>query len=131
MVGLKLDVVRFANEDVIATSAGLLTGKYASFFIPSAQYNNGALGGDYVQFNGTFGEYSAGNYNITNVHGAAVDSENERADLSSGGSVVVHGVTIPASPEMETFAKQYYDAFSYGDGLYYTNGVSYYDQYWQ
>ena len=132
MIDLKLEVVHFANEDVIATSAGPLTGKSGSFYIPSGQYNSGALGGNYVQFNGTFGDYSAGGYNITNISGAAVESGDERDGLMSGGSYYFPDVKITVDmSDLAPIAKQYYDAFSYSNGQYYSNGVSYYEQYWQ
>ncbi len=133
MINLKLDVIRFSNEDVIATSAmlGPLSGKTGSFYIPSSQYNGGSLGGEYVTFNGTFGDYTGSGYNITNANGFAVDSD-ERDGLMSGGSYTFPdvGVTVDMS-DLAPIAKQYYDAFSYGDGQYYSNGVSYYESYWQ
>lgn len=127
----ELNVIRFASEDVIATSFGPLSGLTRSFYIPSSQYNGGSLGGDYVTFNGTFGDYDGSAYNITNASGFTVDVD-ERDGLTSGGSYTFPdvGVTVDMS-DMAPIAQQYYDAFSYGDGQYYTNGISYYDQYWQ
>ncbi|MBR0466314.1 MAG: hypothetical protein IJJ40_02325 [Clostridia bacterium] len=139
MINLKLEVIRFSNEDVIATSAigggigggsvASLTGKKGGFYIPSSQYNGGSLGGEYVTFQGTFGDFDGSAYNIIDPYGFAVDVD-ERDGLMSGGSVVFYGVTIDMS-DMAPIAKQYYDAFSYGDGQYYSNGVSYYESYWQ
>ncbi len=135
MIDLKLEVIRFANEDVIATSSliGALTGKPGSFYMPTSQYSGGALGGDYVYFNGTFGNYDGNVYNITSPYGFVSDTESNRAALAPGGGDYTfpdEGVTVPGSI-LGNIAKQHYDAFSYSDGQYYSNGVSYYESYWQ
>lgn len=125
----ELNVIRFASEDVIATSA--LLGLSRSFFIPSSQYSGSSFSSDYVEFYGTFSSYNDGIYGISNISGAKAADNDEMDQLKSGGAVVVHGVTLPVNPTMKTMANQYYDAYSYGDGQYYTNGISYYDTYWQ
>lgn len=127
----ELKFMSFSSEDVIATSGmPSLTGLSRSFYIPSSQFSGGSFSSDYVEFNGTIGANTGNGYEITNIYGAKAADDEEREGLMSGGSVVFMGVTIPASPEMETFSQQYFDAYSYG-GTYYTNGLSYYDQYWQ
>ena len=118
----EIKVIRFSSEDVIVASSSL-TGVYGSFYIPSSQYSSG-----YGEFNGTIGSHSDRGYLIENVSGAKAADSDERDGLMSGGSGSFVGVPIPASV-MESMARQYYDAFSY-DGQYYTNGISYYDQYW-
>lgn len=128
----ELKIIRFASEDVIATSLGPLSGLKGGFYIPSSLYNGGSLGGNYVEFQGTFGDYDGSAYNITNANGFKADVNNDRDGLTSGGSYTFPdvGITVDMS-DMAPIAQQYYDAFSYGDGQYYTNGISYYDQYWQ
>lgn len=119
----EIKVIRFSSEDVIVASSSL-TGVYGSFYIPSSQYSSG-----YGEFNGTIGSQSDRGYLIENVSGAKGADPEEMEGLMSGGSVTfMGGVTVDMS-HMAPIAKQYYDAFSY-DGQYYTNGRSYYDQYW-
>lgn len=118
----EIKVIRFSSEDVIVASSSL-TGVYGSFYIPSSQYSSG-----YGEFNGTIGRKSDVGYLIENVSGAKAADPEEREGIMSGGSVTFGGVTVPM-PDMAPIAQQYYDAFSY-DGQYYTNGKSYYDQYW-
>ena len=50
----------------------------------------------------------------------------------SGGSYYFAdlGITVDMS-SMAPIAQQYYEAYSYGNGDYYTYGLSYYDRYWQ
>ena len=132
----EIKVVLFASDDVIATSGmiGALTGQSGLFYIPTSQYTGGSYTGDYVQFSGTFGNYSGGVYEITGISGATGGVDGDKANLDSiqNGSVYLPdvGITIPASV-FENIAKQTYDAYSYGNGTYYTNGVSYYEQHWQ
>ena len=127
-------VIRFSNEDVITTSnfAGPLSGKTGLFYIPSSQYQGGALGGDYVAFNGTLGNYDGSAYRIDNPYGFYADTSDERSGLTAGGTIYIPelGITVP-STTMKPLAETAYDAFTYDNGTYYTNGVSYYDQYWQ
>lgn len=129
----ELKVVRFGADDVIATSGliGALTGTKGSFYIPAGQYTGGSYSGNYVEFNGTFGNYNGSEYEITGISGAKGGIDGERDEMKSGEDVVFGGVTIPGVPTMESFAKQYYDAYSYGGGTYYSNGTSYYEMYWQ
>ncbi len=131
----ELKVVRFANEDVIATSFGPLSGTNGLFYIPAGEYSGTYSGtGNYVEFNGTLGNYSGGKYEITNIYNATADIDPDRSVLVSKQTGMVFmpgtGTPVPASV-LETYAKQGYDAFSYGGGKYYTNGVSYYESYWQ
>lgn len=130
---LKLEVVRFASEDVIATSAGPLTGMNGLFYIPTNSYGGTYSGsGNYVEFSGTFGQLGGSGYEITGINGAkaGVDGDREGLMSSNGTYFPELGITIP-NTAMAPIAQQAYDAFSYGNGQYYTNGVSYYDQYWQ
>ena len=120
----EIKVIRFSSEDVIVAS-GAVTG---SFYIPSSQYSGYSGSSEYVEFNGTIGSQSDRGYLIENVSGAKGADPEEMEGLMSGGSVTFMGVTVDMS-HMAPIAKQYYDAFSY-DGQYYTNGRSYYDQYW-
>lgn len=127
----EIEIVRFSSEDVIATSGLVLTN--GVFYIPSANYNNGALGGSgYVQFSGSYGAFNsaAGGYLISNISGAKLDYVDDRAGLMSGGSYYFPdvGVTVDMS-DLAPIAQQAYDAYSY-NGDYYTNGVSYYNTYW-
>jgi len=126
----ELKVVRFGADDVIATSG--LTGQIGLFYIPADQYSGGSFSGDYVQFDGTFGNYNGSAYEITNIHGATGDVDGDRAGLMTSAPMYVYpdtGVPVPASVR-EPIAKQTYDAYSYGGG-YYSNGSSYYDIYFQ
>lgn len=120
----EIKVIRFSSEDVIVASVAVTR----SFYIPSNQYSGYSGSSDYVEFNGTIGSHSGVGYLIENVSGAKDADSEEREGLMSGGSVSFYGVTIDMS-HMAPIAQQYYDAFSY-DGQYYTNGSSYYDQYW-
>ncbi|HAL63495.1 MAG TPA: hypothetical protein DCO93_03505, partial [Clostridiales bacterium] len=81
-------------------------------------------------FNGTFGNYDGSNYAIGNISGAEANSDRE--GLMSGGSYTFPdaGVTVDMS-HLAPIAQQAYDAYSYGDGAYYSNGTSYYELYWQ
>ena len=130
-----IEVALFSSEDVIATSLGLgpLSGLTGLFYIPSGQYGDGSLPGNYVEFGGTLGKYKGGAYNITNIYGAKGNVDEDKAILDSVQNGMVDtgmGFSIPASV-FENIAKQTYDAFSYGDGKYYTNGISYYTAHWQ
>ncbi len=136
MSSADLQVIRFNSEDVIATSGmGPLSGTSGMFYIPAADYSGSYSGsGNFVQFNGTLGSYSGGNYLITNIYGAeaGVDSDKESLESVINGNIVFPdvGITVPATA-LEPLARQTYDAFSYGNGQYYTNGVSYYETHWQ
>ncbi|MBR3144947.1 MAG: hypothetical protein IKF53_03525 [Clostridia bacterium] len=135
MINLKLEVIRFSNEDVIATSAmlGPLSGQLGWFFIPTSQYGDGSLGGDYVQFGGRFGDYSGGAYNITNIYDVSGNAQGDRAEIGpdADGYFDETGVPVFLYPTLANVAKETYDAFSYGDGQYYSNGVNYFESYWQ
>ena len=122
----EIKVIRFSSEDVIVASGAVTR----SFYIPSKQYSGYSGSSDFVEFYGTIGSHSGVGYLIENVSGAKDADSGEREGLMSGGSHYFPDVevTIPM-PDMAPVAKQYYDAFSY-DGQYYTNGISYYDQYW-
>ena len=130
----ELKVVRFGADDVIATSGliGALTGTKGSFYIPAGQYTGGTYSGEYVGFSGTFGDYNGSAYSITGISGAHGESEDDVAGLASGGSYTFPdvGVTVDMS-NLAPIAKQFYEAYSYGDGNYYSNGKSYYELYWQ
>ena len=125
----ELKVIRFASEDVIATS--VLLGKTGTFYIPSGQYSGGSFSGNYVEFNGTFNSYSDGVYGISGIYGAKGDVDSDRDVLISPPPYYFNdtGVTV-AGEFMANMSKNIYDAYSY-DGQYYTNGISYYDTYWQ
>lgn len=128
----ELKVVRFANEDVIATSFGPLSGTDGLFYIPSGDYSGTYSGtGNYVEFNGTFSSYSNGVYGISGINGAKDGIDGDRNNMVTGTVYFPDvGITLPSSV-MANIAKGYYDAYSYGDGQYYTNGVSYYETYYQ
>lgn len=131
----KLQVVRFASEDVIATSAllGPLSGKTGTFYIPVGDFGGSYSGsGSYVEFNGTLGNYTGNGYEITGISGARGVPTSDVDGLKSGGSYYFPdmGVTVDMS-DMAPIAKQTYEAFSYGNGVYYTNGASYFESYWQ
>ena len=130
----KLQVVRFASEDVIATSLGPLSGMTGLFYIPASQYSGTYSGsGNYIGFNGTLGNYSNGAYEITSINTVETGVDDQKARLESRQSGMVpmpEGFPMPAS-FFENLAHQTYDAFSYGNGVYYTNGVSYYESHWQ
>lgn len=124
----EIKVIRFSSEDVIVAS-GSLTGSSGLFFIPSSEYSGYSGSSDFVEFNGTIGSQSSVGYLIENIYAVKGDDSGEREDLMSGGSVTHFGVTFNVS-HMAPIAQQTYDAFSY-NGQYYTNGSSYYDQYWK
>lgn len=126
----EIKVIRFSSEDVIVASSSL-TGVSGSFFIPSKEYSGFSASGDYVEFTGTIGRRSSVGYLIGNISGVTDADSDEVEGVMSGGSYYFPdvGVTIPASPVMESMARQYYEAFNY-DGQYYTKGT-YYDLYWQ
>lgn len=124
----EIKVIRFSSEDVIAASGGPRL-----FYIPSSEYSSGYSGsGDYVEFNGTIGSQSAVGYLIENIYGAKGVDSFYVDKLKSGGTVYFPGtgITVDASA-MAPIAQQGYDAFRYDDGQYYTNGISYYTQYWK
>lgn len=121
----EIKVIRFSSEDVIVASSSL-TGVNGLFYSPSSQYSSG-----YVEFNGTIGSYHSGanGYLIGNIYGET--DGKDRDGLVSGGSYTFPDEEVTVPPfVMESIAQQSYDAFSY-DGQYYTNGISYYKQYWQ
>jgi len=132
----EIQIIRFNSEDVIATSyAGPLTGTNGLFYIPANNYAGPYSGsGEYVQFSGTFGNIVGSDYRIDNIYNAQAGIDDDKANLDSvqNGGVYLPdvGITIPATV-FESIAKQTYDAFTYGDGQYYTNGVSYYTSHWQ
>ena len=133
----ELKVVRFVSEDVIATSAmlGPLSGTNGLFYIAAGDYSGSYSGtGNYVEFSGTFGSYNGSAYEITGIYGAKAGVDDDKANLDSvsGGNVYFAdmGVTVPAS-FLAPIAQQTYDAYSYGGGSYYTNGISYYESHWQ
>lgn len=137
-MNLKLDVVRFVNEDVITTSGGPLSGKSGFFYIPTSQYTGSISGtpSEYVQFWGTLGNYNGSAYVIDDISGAhgGADSDYDVVMAKSyhDGYVWFEELGVPVDPtDFMPIAQQGYDAFSYGDGVYYTNGLSFYDQYWQ
>ncbi len=68
---------------------------------------------------------------IENICDAKGDDSDDRAGVMSGGdySFGGPGVTVGGF-DMASIAQHTYDAFRYDDGLYYTNGDSYYNQYW-
>ena len=130
----ELKVVRFGADDVIATSGllGALSGTVGTFYIPAGQYSGSVNepGGNYVEFNGTFGNYDGSNYAIDNIYGAKGGVDDDRNSLVSGSTYIPElGITLP-STVMENMSKNAYDAYSYGGG-YYSNGQSYYDIYHQ
>ena len=123
---LELEVVRFADGDVIATSL---------YYAPSAAFNSvygTSYSSNYVQFEGSMTNYdsTAGGWYISNVYGAAAADDDEMAGLKSGGAMYFPdvGITIPMS-HMAPLAQQAYDAYSYNDGLY-TKGATFYESYW-
>lgn len=125
----ELNVVRFASEDVIATSG--LAGSVWTFYIPASQYTGGSYSGNYVEFSGTVYPYGSGPYEITDIYGAKGGVDEDRDFLMSGGTYIPElGITLP-STVADNLAKSVYDAYSYGDGRYYTNGASYYEMYRQ
>ncbi len=134
----ELKFVSFSSEDVIATSGwlpGTLTGQSGFFYVPAAQYSGTYTGtGDYVEFSGTFGNYNGSAYEITGIYGAkgSVDSDKNHISSKQGDMVYFDdtGVSVPAFV-VANFAKSGYDAYAYGNGQYYTDGVSFYDKYWQ
>ena len=134
----ELKFMSFSSEDVIATSGmpGPLSGTTGLFYIPSGDYSGSYSGtGNYVEFSGTFGNYSGGQYEITNIYGAKAGVDDDKANIDSVQNGMVYfadvGVSVPAEPYIANIAKNAYDAYSYGGGTYYTNGVSYYESHWQ
>lgn len=119
----EIKVIRFSSEDVIVAS-GSLTGSKGYFYIPSNQYSGSSGSGDYVGFNGTIGSQTNRGYLIENIYETNDYDPDDRAAVMTRGS---YG-PMPESV-MEKMARNTYDAFSY-NGRYYTNGESYYDQYW-
>ena len=124
----EIKVIRFSSEDVIVAS-GPVIGSSGLFFIPSSEYTGYSGSSKYVEFNGTIGSQSSVGYLIENIYAVDDADPDDRAAVMSGGSYWTIGVLIPADV-METMAQNTYDAFSY-NGQYYTNGESYYNQYWQ
>ncbi|MBO4693395.1 MAG: hypothetical protein J5659_03255 [Clostridia bacterium] len=123
----ELKVIRFASEDVIATSL---------YYAPSAAFNaiNGtSFTSDFVEFEGSMTSYdpAAGGYSVSNIYNVKAANNDDIDGLKSGGSWVVPGVGITIDmSSMAPVARQSYNAYSYEGGLY-TNGVTYYDTYWQ
>ena len=126
----ELKVVRFSSADVIATSAALMGATISGlFYMP-----NGS--GGYQGASGTFGEKDHGVYELLNytltdevLDQSGIDmliaaSQNPNGMVDSG-----MGYPIPASvllPIAQSTYLTYYD-----NGHYYTNGISYYEQYHQ
>ena len=117
----ELKVVRFNADDVIATSA--LLGLSRRFYIDNGQ-------GGYQEFSGTFTSYSNGVYVIT-PNGSFEDVlSSDRENLMSGGDAYFPDMGVPVPGfDMAPIARQYYDA-TFNGGVYYSDGVSYYDEYW-
>ena len=133
----ELKVIRFGADDVIATSLmmGPLSGSSGLFYIPASQYSGGSFSGEYVEFNGTFGDFDGSAYRIDGINTVSSPPETDRAGLitasgNENGFVDLGvGYPLPASV-LIPIAQQAYDAYSYGGG-YYSNGQSYYDIYRQ
>lgn len=125
----EFEVLRFASEDVIATSGLLPANVTGLFYIPTSQFNGGSYGdAGYLSFNGTGGTFNsaAGGYLITGVNTIKTDVGGERDELMTKGGELA--AFIPAS-FFEDLAQKTFDAYSY-NGDYYTNGVSYYNMYY-
>lgn len=130
----ELKVIRFASEDVIATSGwfdGPLTGKTNGFF-------NINTGDGYYQFGGTVGQYNGSVYQINGISNYHSIPASDIAPLTAGpngteGNGMSYfsdvGVTLPASI-LTNSAQNGYEA-TYSNGTYYTDGLSYYENYWQ
>ncbi|MBR0277596.1 MAG: hypothetical protein IJQ50_03955 [Clostridia bacterium] len=126
----ELKVIRFGADDVIATSG--LTGMTGQFYIPASQYSGGSFTSDYVRFDGTFGAYNGSAYEITGIYGVEGDDENDREGMMAQGGHYFPGPGVFVPPwDLSPIAKQTYDAYSYDGGTYYSNGVSYYETYFQ
>lgn len=122
----KMQVIRFSAEDVIATSLGALTGQSGLFYVDDGN-------GGYNSFNGTFGSYSGNSYEIVGMNTYETGVGDDRENLITGKNGVYIpelGITLPANPTVSGIAKNAYDAFSSDNG-YYTNGISYFELYWQ
>ena len=130
----EINVILFSNEDVIATSGAIGTlFSDRLFYIPFAEYGGTVSGsGAYVEFRGDFTNNGSGSYLISNINSAQAVPESDVTNLTTPGHAYLPdvGITINSNA-MAPIAAQAYTA-SYSNGSYYTNGVSYYDQYgWQ
>ena len=124
----ELKVVRFANEDVIATSG---------YFMSATDFNSlygTSFTSDYVRFNGYMTGYddAAGGWAVAPNLASATNAANDEIEgVMSGGSYYFadFDVTVDTT-HMAPIAQQHYGAYSYEGGLY-TKGASYYELYWQ
>ena len=84
------------------------------------------------RFDGTFGAYNGSAYEITGIYGVEGDDENDREGMMAQGGHYFPGPGVFVPPwDLSPIAKQTYDAYSYDGGTYYSNGVSYYETYFQ
>ncbi len=110
----ELKVIRFASEDVIATSLYYAT----SAAFNAAQGTN--FTSDYVMFNGSMRyDGDLGAYLISDIKAPTASSAEDKV-FFSGGYIPEAGITLPPHGNG-------YDAYEYNGGLY-TNGVSYVDR---
>lgn len=125
----ELKFMSFSSEDVIATSGIIPT--RGQFFVPIDQFTGSYTGtGDYVRFDGSFVNDGSGSYQISNITGAEGNSADDRNGLHivNGKFYLPElGFWATADEGFIGITKQSYDAYTYGDGTYYTNGVSYYE----
>ena len=121
----ELEVVRFNADDVIATSL---------YYMKAADFNavrGTSFTSDYVEFEGTMvptGE--SGVWGITNIYNAKAADGEDMDGLMSGGTFYFPGTAVTVDMSfMEPTARVAYNAFKSDNGIS-TNGVTYYEQYW-
>ena len=111
----ELKVVRFASEDVIATSG---------YYIESANWmGNNSYSDPYVHFYGEMGEYSSGAQGWI-IYGVGGDS----GESSEYRESYINDIATSNPSTAQALGGHLYDAYYY-DGNYYTKGASYYELY--
>ena len=111
---LELKVVRFSNEDVIATSG---------YFINSASFTGASYSEPYVHFYGEMGSYDDEAKGWI-IYGANSDSGVSEEYING----YINDISTSNPSTAYALGNNLYDAYLY-DGNYYTKGASYYELY--
>lgn len=130
----ELKVVRFDNEDVIATSFFYLSAAdYTATFGTAFDQDH-----EYVELIGAMTSYDSSqnawlvNANTANPNPQYASTLSNLKDIAAGGGYIypqeLGGIGIPVSPGLFQATKEGYDAYIYNGNIY-TKGASYFDLY--